>query len=81
MTFQFERRALRDLAELSRADAKAIVDAVALFTESGVGDVRKLRGMSPPVWRLRVGRFRVRWRREGSAFVIFSVRDRRDAYR
>lgn len=81
MTVRYERSAERDLARLSTPDARVIVDAFAAYAARGVGDSRKLRDAKPPTWRLRVGRFRVLYRREGTVFVVVAVRDRRDAYR
>ncbi len=81
MDVRYERSAERDLSDLPKTDAKAVVDAFAAFAASGVGDVKKLRGVKPPTWRLRVGRFRVLYHREGSALLVTAVVDRKDAYR
>ncbi|MBV8579435.1 MAG: type II toxin-antitoxin system RelE/ParE family toxin [Candidatus Eremiobacteraeota bacterium] len=81
MISRFERGALRDLSRLAESDAKTIVDAIGAFAETGVGDVKKLRAQDPPAWRLRVGRFRVLYRREGATLIVVAVKDRRDAYR
>jgi hypothetical protein len=58
-----------------------IVEAFAAYAASGVGDIKKLRDVKPPTWRLRVGRFRVLYRREGSGLLVTAVVDRKDAYR
>jgi mRNA interferase RelE/StbE len=81
VTVRIERAARRDLARLAASDAKVVVDAIAAFAENGVGDVKKLRAHDPPAWRLRVGRFRVLYRREGATLVVDAIKDRRDAYR
>jgi mRNA interferase RelE/StbE len=81
VTVQFERAARRDLSQLSREDATAVADALVAFAQSGIGDVRKLQARHPPEWRLRVGRYRVLFRRESNAISVFAVRDRKDAYR
>lgn len=81
MTVQLTRGARRDLARLSAADAKAIVDAIEAFAQTDVEDVKKLRAYDPPTWRLRVGHFRVFYRREGATLVVDAIKYRRDAYR
>jgi mRNA interferase RelE/StbE len=81
VTVQFERAARRDLSRLSGEDAATVADALAAFAQSGIGDVRKLQARNPPEWRLRVGRYRILFRREGDAITVFAVRDRKDAYR
>lgn len=81
MTYRFAPAARRDLRKLPTADARVIVDAIEAFADSGTGDVKKLRDFKPPAWRLRVGRFRVRFEREGEGVVVVAISDRRDAYR
>lgn len=81
MTFRLEREARRDLARLAAPDAQAVVIGIIALAENGLGDVKKLRGYNPAMWRLRVRRFRVLYRREGAELVIFEISDRRDAYR
>lgn len=81
MTFRLERQARRDLAKLQPTDAATVLVALEIFAERGTGDVRKLQAVDPPTWALRIGRFRVRYRREGSTFVILRIGDRRDVYR
>lgn len=81
MTVRLDRAARRDLARLASSDAVTVLEAIDAFAERGVGDVLKLQGRNPPEWRLRVGRYRVLFRREVSGITIFAVRDRKDAYR
>jgi mRNA-degrading endonuclease RelE of RelBE toxin-antitoxin system len=81
LTVRLDRGARRDLARLAASDAKTVVSAIAAFAETGVGDVKKLRAHDPPGWRLRVGRFRVLYRREEATLVVDAIKDRRDAYR
>jgi mRNA-degrading endonuclease RelE of RelBE toxin-antitoxin system len=55
---------------------------VARFVETNVGDVKQLRGINPPRYRLRVGDWRIAFRKRGDdAIEIISVRNRKDAYR
>lgn len=81
MIAKLSKRAQRNLAQLARADAIAILDAIETLAATGRGDVRKLHGISPPTWRLRVGRFRVIHRREPATLWVERIVDRRDAYR
>lgn len=77
----YERSAERDLARLPAADARVIVDAFAAYAARGLGDIKKLRDFKLPTWRLRVGRYRVLYRREGQVLIVVAISDRRDAYR
>jgi len=43
--------------------------------------VKRLQGVDPPEYRLRVGDFRVRFHQEGKTICILQVRNRREAYR
>jgi len=43
--------------------------------------VKRLQGIGPPEYRLRVGDYRVRFHQEGETFRILQVRNRREAYR
>jgi len=79
--YRLRRQARRYLARLPVDDALAIRNAIAALATWGTGDVRKLQATAPPTWRLRIGRFRVLYRREGAMFVIIAIGDRRDIYR
>lgn len=81
MEVRYERSAERDLARLPAADARVIVDAFAAYATRGLGDIKKLRDFRVPTWRLRVGRYRVLYRREGPVLVVVAISDRKDAYR
>ena len=47
--------ATRDLRKLGPEVAGRIVAALDEFAANGTGDVKKLQGLNPPRWRLRVG--------------------------
>ncbi len=55
--------------------------AVAAYAARDIGDIKKLRNFKLPTWRLRVGRYRVLYRREGQSLIVVAVNDRKDAYR
>ncbi len=75
--------ARRDLARLDPPDQERIIAAVEGFAETTQGDVVRLQGVRPPEWRLRVGPWRVRFRRDDRLQVLHVLRVlRRDkAYR
>ena len=82
-TVIWERRAwaaLQQLAVRQPLEAKRIVDAIDRFAGSETGDIKKLRGVTPPTWRLRWGEWRIRFRLEGETMIIFALAKRRDAY-
>jgi mRNA interferase RelE/StbE len=80
VTVNFDRAARRDLARLSAAEREAVLDGTG-FVQRGIGDVLKLQARNPPEWRLRIGRYRVLFRRDIDVMTVFAVRDRKDAYR
>jgi mRNA-degrading endonuclease RelE of RelBE toxin-antitoxin system len=51
------------------------------FADTGAGNVKRLQGIDPPEYRLRVGDYRVRFHREVETIRILRVRNRREAYR
>jgi mRNA-degrading endonuclease RelE of RelBE toxin-antitoxin system len=53
--------ALQDMAALEKVIARRIKQAVERFAGTGAGNVRKLQGVDPPEYRLRVGDYRVRF--------------------
>jgi mRNA-degrading endonuclease RelE of RelBE toxin-antitoxin system len=76
------RRARRDLEALDGPQRAAIIAAITGFARGDVNvDLRKLQGVDPPVWRIRVGRYRVLFGLEPGVVVVQRVLDRRDAYR
>jgi mRNA-degrading endonuclease RelE of RelBE toxin-antitoxin system len=80
---QFTSAARRDIASIPRNDADVILSAISAFDCGALpnADVVKLRGHTKPTWRLRVGKWRVRYRREHNAMIIVSIGDRKDVYR
>ena len=74
--------AQRDLRRLEEALRQRILQAIRRYTNEGLGDVVKLRGRQEE-WRLRVGEYRVRFRRDTAnrTIVVLRVQPRREAYR
>lgn len=69
------------MAALDKGIARRVKQAVERFAETGAGSVKKLQGIDPPEYRLRVGDVRVRLELEAETVRILRVRNRREAYR
>jgi mRNA-degrading endonuclease RelE of RelBE toxin-antitoxin system len=69
-------RSLKDLRKIDGQIRSRIVAAVERYANSGAGDVLQLTAIDPPEYRLRVGDWRVRFRREPAqnALVILVLR-------
>jgi mRNA interferase RelE/StbE len=70
-------------AELRRADretAMRILTALTRYAESGDGDVKALEGRFTGTHRLRVGDWRVRFRRSATTIQVLAVENRGQAY-
>ena len=69
------------MAALDSGAARRVKQAVERFANTGVGKVKKLQGIEPPEFRLRVGDYRVRFHQDGDTIRVLRVRNRREAYR
>ncbi len=59
-----------------------ILRSVDRLVKTGSGDVKQLHGFQPPRYRLRIGDWRVVFRKRGEdAIEMVRVRHRRDVYR
>ena len=80
-TIEWSPQAQSDIRKLDRAVARRIFTALDRYSETGYGDILRLKGQENE-YRLRVGDWRVRFRAEGPGFiVILRVLHRREAYR
>lgn len=80
--FAWEPTARTGLRGIDQAQALSILRALDRFGKTGAGDIRKLTGDKQGRFRIRVGNWRIILRREGhDAFRVYSVDDRKDAYR
>ena len=71
-----------DLARLDRATRLRIVAAIQRLAITDAGNIKKLQGIEPPEYRLRVGDWRVRFSHPDADTVrINRVQNRKDAYR
>ena len=78
--FSVEARA--DLRAIDRETALRLLKALARFLATDAGNVKQLEGFDPPQYRLRIGNWRVIFRKSGDAAIeIIRVRNRREAYR
>jgi mRNA-degrading endonuclease RelE of RelBE toxin-antitoxin system len=80
--FHWSPQARAELRGIDRANAIEILHALTRFGQTGAGDLSALQGPLSGALRLRVGDWRVRFRRLNAAeLLILSVRHRSKAYR
>ena len=85
-TIDWARQARTDLRRLPKREAERVRLPVQRLAVSGHGDVEHLKGFAPPLYRLRVGTWRVTFRYEEAGMeeeglAIERVLHRREAYR
>jgi mRNA-degrading endonuclease RelE of RelBE toxin-antitoxin system len=75
-------RALKELARLDRGEQHRVRQAVEAFARESKGDVLRLQNITPPEYRLRVGKWRVRFSLEHNrrTMQILHVLRRDEAY-
>ncbi len=73
-------RAIKDLKNISNADAKKIATKIKEMGNDLQGDVKKLTKHTPE-YRLRVGNWRILFEIETNKIVIYTIKHRKDAYR
>jgi mRNA-degrading endonuclease RelE of RelBE toxin-antitoxin system len=81
MEIEWTEMALDDMAGLDKGIARRVKQSVERFAETGAGNVKRLQGIDPPEFRLRVGDYRVRFHQDDDTMRILRVRNRREAYR
>ena len=74
-------QAKAQLRAIDQETALRILRAIARYLETGEGDVKRLQGIEPGEFRLRVGDYRVRFHEQGQTIRISAVKHRREAYR
>jgi mRNA interferase RelE/StbE len=83
-TIEFANAARRDLKRLDAPVRDRILTALdGLSADTSRGDVKRLVGIDPPEWRLRVGDWRIRfsWNADTQTIEILRVLPRGRAYR
>jgi mRNA interferase RelE/StbE len=81
---ELTRPAERDIRRLDQPVRERILIAIEGLTgDSPAGDIKRMSGITPPQWRLRVGGWRVRFNRDPEArtVLILRVLPRGRAYR
>jgi mRNA interferase RelE/StbE len=73
-------KAIKDLKNISKADAKKITAKIKEMENDLQGDVKKLTKHTPE-YRLRVGDWRILFEIETNKIVIYTIKHRKDAYR
>ena len=81
MEIEWTETALDDMAGLDKGIARRVKQSVERFAETGAGNVKRLQGIDPPEFRLRVGDYRVRFQQDDDTKRILRVRNRREANR
>jgi len=72
--------AAKALKRLPRDQRRRIADAIDLLASENRGDVRPLQAVAPPIFRLRVGDWRVKFPRHGEDIDIVAIDPRGGAY-
>ena len=78
---EWTEQALKDIAALDKDTTRRVIQAIQRFAATGAGNVKRLQGIDPPEFRLRIGDWRVRFHHQGDRVQILRVRNRREAYR
>lgn len=77
----FTNQAKVDLRAIAPPIALQILRTLARFLASNEGDVKRVRGVEPPLYRLRTQDYRVFFRDLGERIEVTRVRARKEAYR
>lgn len=77
----FSDEARAEVRTIDRTTALRLLKALTRFLETDSGDVKQLEGYEPPMYRLRIGDWRLLFRRRGDAVQVVRVRNRSEAYR
>jgi mRNA-degrading endonuclease RelE of RelBE toxin-antitoxin system len=78
---EWSESSLEDMAALDKGIARRIQRAVERFAETETGNIKRLQGIDPPEYRLRVGEWRVRFALDGGKILVLRVLNRKNAYR
>lgn len=81
MEVAWTEAAIADMAALDKEIAHRVKQSVERFAEIGAGNVKRLQGIDPNEFRLRVGDYCVRFHNDGDTLTVLRVRNRREAYR
>jgi mRNA-degrading endonuclease RelE of RelBE toxin-antitoxin system len=70
-----------DLHAIDQPTAIRILRGLARFIATEEGDVKQLQDIDPPEYRLRAGKYRIRFYDHGDTIEILAVKHRREVYR
>lgn len=77
----FTDQAKADIRAVPQSTALQILHTIARYLESEEGNVKRLVGIEPPLYRLRAQDHRVFFRIHADHVEVTRVRNRREAYR
>jgi mRNA interferase RelE/StbE len=60
------------LRAVDKSTALRILKALAQYLETGEGDIKRLRGIEPPEFRLRIGDYGVRFHDQGEMLALLA---------
>ena len=80
LSFVWSNNARLELRRIERETAMRILTALTRYSETGEGDIKALEGKFSGTHRLRVGDWRVRFRRVAGAIYVLAVENRGEAY-
>jgi mRNA-degrading endonuclease RelE of RelBE toxin-antitoxin system len=81
---EWSKDAQKDLRSLDLPTAQRIIKTILRFTGTGQGDIKRLQGIDPPLYRLKAAKdYRVFFRLnpETATMTVLRIRHRREAYR
>ncbi len=78
---EWSESSLEDMATLDTGIARRIQRAVERFAATEIGNIKRLQGIDPPEYRLRIGDWRVRFVLNAGTVLVLRVLNRKDAYR
>lgn len=76
---QLKPRALKDLQDLPKSDARRMVEKLKSLEQGLSGDIKRLTDFTPE-YRLRVGDYRALFEVDGSRIVVYRILHRRSVY-
>jgi mRNA-degrading endonuclease RelE of RelBE toxin-antitoxin system len=74
-------RAEKDLRPLDRPLKVRIIEGLERYAETEHGDIRRLQGVDPPEFAIRIGEWRVGVYLTAEVMTVLWVRPRQSAYR
>ena len=78
----FADQAKIDMGQLDRATRLRVAAAIQRLALTNAGHIKKLQGIDPPEYRLRIGDWRVRFSLpDGDTVRINGIQNRKSAYR